>query len=269
MEKKFEKFTASKRLGSMLAVDLRRMFTMPLLYILVGAAILIPILILVMTTMMDGSVSVDPNTGAETVIEAFDHAWQIIGSTSAASSSGEMGMDLVSMCNINLLYFLIAVFVSIFVSEDFRSGYCKNLFTVRSKKTDYVISKTVSGWVAGGLMILGFFGGTLIGGAAAGLPFTMEGFNTANLIMCILGKLLLVGIFAAIYVLMSIIGKQKLWLSMLLSLCTGMFLFNIAPMVTPLDSGVMQVILCAAGSILFALGLGTVSKTVLGKRDIL
>ena len=53
----------------MLKVDFRRMFTMPLLYIMVGICLIIPILILVMTTMMDGSVSVNPQTGEETVME--------------------------------------------------------------------------------------------------------------------------------------------------------------------------------------------------------
>lgn len=47
--------------------------------------------------------------------------------------------------NINMLYFFVAVFVCLFVSDDFRSGYAKNLFTVRSKKSDYVISKTLVG----------------------------------------------------------------------------------------------------------------------------
>jgi len=61
-----------KKLKSMLKVDFRRMFTTPLFYIVTGICFVVPILILVMTTMMDGSVSVNPQTGKETVIEAFD-----------------------------------------------------------------------------------------------------------------------------------------------------------------------------------------------------
>ena len=49
MEKKFPKNTFSKRLGSMLSVDSRRMFTTPLFYIILGIAVAMPILILVMT----------------------------------------------------------------------------------------------------------------------------------------------------------------------------------------------------------------------------
>ena len=67
MDKRFPKYTTAKRIRSMLAVDFRRMFATPRFYIILGICLLIPVLILVMTTMMDGSVSVDPNTGKETV----------------------------------------------------------------------------------------------------------------------------------------------------------------------------------------------------------
>ena len=134
MSVKFEKNTFKKRIKSMLCVDFRRMFTSPIFYIMVGAALVMPILILVMTSMMDGSVSVDPQTGKETVMEGFKNVWQIIGSVSGGEQS--MSMDITSMCNINMMFFIIAVFVWIFVGDDFRSGYAKNLFTDRSKKDD-------------------------------------------------------------------------------------------------------------------------------------
>lgn len=140
-----------------------------MLYIIVGACLVMPILILVMTTMMDGSVTVDPQTGVETVIEGFDSVWQIIGST---SGSGMADMGLTGMCNINMLYFFVAVLVCIFVADDFRSGYAKNLFAVRAKRSDYVISKTLAGFVGGALMLLAFFIGAMLGGAmAAGMPY--------------------------------------------------------------------------------------------------
>lgn len=75
-----------------------------------------------------------------------------------------MSMDMISMCNINLLYFAAAVFICIFVADDFRSGYAKILFAVRAKKADYVISKTLAGLVCGALMILAWLVGTVLGG---------------------------------------------------------------------------------------------------------
>lgn len=271
MDIKFERYTFGKRLKSMLKVDFRRMFTAKLFYIMLGISFVAPILILVMTTMMDGSVSVNPQTGEETVIEAFDSTWQIIGTVSSENSSTDtsgMSMDMMSMCNINLLYFGIAVLVCVFTAEDFRSGYAKNLFTVRARKNDYVISKTLVCTVGGAILILGFFIGTMLGGAIAGLPFEMAGFGIGNVVMCILSKMLLIAVFVPIYLLMSVIAKQKLWLSLLLSLMTGMFLFMMIPMLSPLNSTIMNVVLCLAGGAMLGIGLGAISNQVLKKTSL-
>ncbi len=271
MDIKFERYTFGKRLKSMLKVDFRRMFTAKLFYIMLGISFVVPILILVMTTMMDGSVSVNPQTGEETVMEAFDSAWQIIGTVSGKASSTDtaaMSMDMMSMCNINLLYFGIAALVCIFTAEDFRTGYAKNLFTVRARKTDYVISKTLVCTFGGALLILGFFIGTMLGGAIAGLPFEMVGFSTGNVIMCLLSKMLLIAVFVPIYLLMSVIAKQKLWLSLLLSLMTGMFLFMMIPMLSPINATAMNVLLCLAGGVMLSTGLGAISNQVLKKTSL-
>ena len=151
---KFGSDSFEKRLKSMMSVDFRRMFTTPLFYIMAGICFIMPVLILIMTTMMDGTVSVDPNTGVETTIEAFSSVWQVIGSASGESAA--MDMSMTGMCNINLVYFMAAVFVCIFVADDFRSGYAKNLFTVRAQKNDYVISKTLIGFLGGVVMLLAF-----------------------------------------------------------------------------------------------------------------
>ena len=271
MEKKFEKSTFNKRLKSMLSVDARRTFTSPFFYIMVGIAFVVPILILVMSTMMDGSVSTNPQTGEQTIMHGFDFVWQILGAVSNTSSENAgagMSMDLVSMCNINMMFFAIAVLVCTFVSDDFRSGYAKNLFTVRPIKTDYVISKTVLGFVGSAVMLIAFFLGAIIGGGVAGLPFTMDGFTAGNILFCMLSKIFLSLIFVSIYVLASVIAKQKLWLSILLSLGIGMLFFTMVPMITPLDAGIINVILTLVGGCLFAVGLGAVSNTVLKKTAL-
>ena len=261
-----------KKLKSMLKVDFRRMFTTPLFYIVTGICFVVPILILVMTTMMDGTVSVNPQTGEETVMESFDSAWQIIGNVSEEPTENEttsaMEVDMLAMCNINLLYFGISALVCLFTSADFRSGYAKNLFTVRAKKADYVISKTVVCSVCGMITVLAFFAGTLLGGAIAGLPFEMVGFNSGNLMMCILAKMLLIWIFVPIYLLMSVIAKQKAWLSILLSLMVGMFLFMMIPMLSPLNATAMNVLLCVVGGIVIGTGLGAISNQVLKKTNL-
>ena len=266
MSMNFEKNPFKKRLKSMLGVDFRRMFTSSLFYIMIGASLVMPILILVMTTMMDGTVSVNPQTGVETVMEGFKNVWQIIGPVSGGEQS--MSMDITSMCNINLMFFIISVFVCIFVGDDFKSGYAKNLFTVRSKKDDYVISKSIVCFVSGASMIIAFFIGSMIGGAIAGLPFDLEGVNVGNIIMCMLSKILLVGIFTSIYILASVFAKQRLWLSLLLAFGIGMLMFMMIPIITPLNSTIINVLLCLVGTSLFSVGIGFGSKAILDKSSL-
>lgn len=264
-EMEFERNGFWKRLKSMLHVDFRRMFTMPLFYILAGVSLAIPILVIVMTTMMDGTTTTDPNTGAVTTIEGFKHVWQAIAATSAESAQPKM--DLTGMCNINLLYFMAAVLVCVFVAEDFRSGYSKNLFTVRAKKADYVISKTLVCFVGGAGMLLAYFIGAMIGGAVMQLSFD-GGVGAMNVVACMASKVFLLPVFVAIFLLMSVVGKQRLWLSILGSLAASMLLFTMIPMITPLDSGILNVVLCLVGGVLFGAGLGAISGLILRKTSL-
>ncbi|MBQ8080430.1 MAG: hypothetical protein IJ240_00875 [Clostridia bacterium] len=256
----------SKRLNSMMQVDFRRMFTTSRLPIFLLIALMMPILILTMTTMVSGTEVANPQTGVVTTMEAFTNTWQIIGSESGA---GMMAMDMTTMCNINLIFFMAGVFVCLFVADDFRSGYAKNLFTVRARKMDYVISKTVSGFFAGALMLIVFFFGAIIGGAAAGLPFTLGAAGVFSLIMCMIAKIFLMLVFVAIAVLVSCFGKNRSWLSILLFAFAGMLLFMMIPMMTPLNAGIMNVMMCLVGGALFAAGLGAGSNALLTRQDLI
>ena len=263
MEAQFEKLTFAKRLKTMLKVDFKRMFTMPLVYILAGVSLALPILILVMTSTMGGT---DPNTGTEAT-EMFTNVWQAISSVSGGENAG-MSMDLTTMCNMNLMYFMIAVLVCVFTADDFRSGYAKNLFTVRSKKVDYVFSKSLVCFVSGAIMILMYFIGAMLGGAIAGLPFTMEGFNAGGIVACMFAKVFLVAVFVAIFLTFSVVAKQRIWLSILLSIGVGAFMFMMIPMMTPLNANFLHVIMTLAGGALFAVGLGAVSNLILKKTSL-
>ena len=275
MTVEFEKTTFKKRLTSMLGVDFRRLFTSPLWYIMLAIALVMPILILVMTTMMGVPAE---GTEGETASQGFTNAWQIIGSfpqTAPQGSEGAeagamaMSMDLTSMCNINMMFFIIAIFVALFVGEDFKSGYAKNLFTVRAQKVDYVLSKTLVCFIAGAGMIIVFFLGGMIGGAIAKLPFTLEGgVSGYNLAMCILSKTFLTLLFSAVYILACVIAKQKTWLSILLCLGIGMLFFTMIPMITPLNAGIIHLVLCLIGSAIFAIGIGAGSTAVLKKTAL-
>lgn len=47
-----------------------------------------------------------------------------------------------------------------------------------------------------------------------------------------------------------------------------MLLFMMVPMITPLASTFINVLLCAAGGAMFAFGLGAISKLVLSKTSL-
>lgn len=266
MKAEFESYRFHKRLITMLKVDFRRMCITPLLYIMIFVCMIVPVLILVMTTMTDGSVTVDPQTGEETVIEGFQNVWQIFGSVGSELSN--TAMDIKGMCNINLLYFALAIFVCLFVSADFGSGYSKNLFTVRAKKGEYVVSKTVVCIFAGVLMLASFFVGSMVGAAAAGLSFDLENVTPANLVFCFAAKALLTAVFVPVFLLASVCAQRKVWLSIPISLFGGMLLFMMVPMITPLDAGIMNAVMCFAGGVMFSGGLGVVSQLVLRKSDL-
>lgn len=265
---------------SMLRVDMRRMLKSRTFYILLACALLIPIVMTVMLTMMDGQEQVDPQTGEVTVMEGPESAWENIGAMpsddTVQTPEGEAdpmaamgGMNVMAMCNINMMYMLVCVFVCIFISDDFRSGYAKNLFTVRAKKGNYVVSKTVVGFITGALMLILYFVGSMLSGAICGLSFELAGSMSAfSIVMCLLSKILLMLVFVSIFTLISVAAKQRAWLSICGSLGGGMLLFMTVSMITPLTATAIHVILCAVGGALFAFGLGAISKTVLNKTSL-
>ncbi len=158
--------------------------------------------------------------------------------------------------------------VCLFVSEDFKSGYTKNLFTVRTKEINYGVSKTVVCFVGGTIMILAFFVGAMLGGAIAGLPFDTGAASASWIVMCLISKVLLSAVFVPIYLVMSVAAKQRTWLFMIVSLGAGMLLFMMIPALTPLNAGIMNVVLCLAGGVVFSAGLGAISNLILSKTSL-
>jgi ABC-type transport system involved in multi-copper enzyme maturation permease subunit len=216
--------------------------------------------------MMDGSVTVDQQTGKETVMEGPENTWQNIGTLPGGEEMG--GTDIFAMCNINMVFMGVSAFICLFIADDFRSGYAKNLFTERSKRGEYVISKILAGFLCGTLMLIAYFVGSVIGGAVSGLSFDLCGLNAGHIVMCMLSKIFLILVFVSIFTLISIIAKQRAWISVLGSLAGGMLLFMMVSMISPLNSTIVNVGLCAVGGALFALGLGAISRVILNKTSL-
>ena len=117
-------------------------------------------------------------------------------------------------------------------------------------------------------MLIAYFIGAMLGGAISGLSFELHGLTAGNIVMCMIAKVFLMLVFVAIFVLVSVAAKHKAWLSVCGSLGGGMLLFMMVSMITPLGSTMTNVLLCLAGGVLFAVGLGAVSKIVLKKTSL-
>lgn len=262
----FKQKTFGERIKTMLKVDFRRILKSKTFYIIIAASLVLPIIMTVMMSMMDGTVSINPQTGEETVMRGPENAWQNIGTLPGGENMG--GTEIFAMCNVNMAFMGVAVFICLFISDDFRSGYAKNLFAVRAKKGEYVVSKTLSGFVCGSLMIIAYFLGSMLGGAISGLSFSLMGLSVGNIVMCLLAKIFLMLVFVSIFVLVSVAAKQRAWLSITGSLGGGMLLFMTVSMITPLNSTPINVLLSALGGAMFAIGLGFASRTVLDKTSL-
>lgn len=262
----FKRKSFGESLKSMLRVDLRRMRLSRTFYIIIAIALLIPIVMTVMMTMMDGTESIDHMTGEVTVMEGPENAWQNIGTLPGGENMG--GTEIFAMCNINMAFMGVAVFVCLFVSDDFKSGFAKNIFTTRGSKAEYVISKTAVGFITGSLMLIAYLIGSLLGGAIAGLSFDLHGLGAHNIMFCILGKLALMLVFVPIFTAISVAAKERTWLSILASLGGGMLLFMTVSLITPLGSGALNLLLSLAGGAIFSVGLGAVSNIILKKTRL-
>ncbi len=117
-------------------------------------------------------------------------------------------------------------------------------------------------------MLICYFIGAMIGGAIAALSFEMDGFTAANLVACLLSKVFLMAVFAAIFLLLAVVGKQRLWLSIVGSLAVDSLLFMMIPMMTPLNAGILNVILCLAVGAILGASLGAVSNIILKKTSL-
>lgn len=279
---KFEKSRFASRMKTMLRVDFLRMFKSRTFYIILATALLVPVVMTVMLVMMDGQESTNPQTGEITIMEGPEYVWESFGTlptTDPAPAPGQtegnamaaMGgeMDVLAMCNINLVFMGVSVFICLFISDDFRSGYAKNLFTVRAKKGDYIISKTLAGFVCGALMLILYTVGALVSGLAMGLGFDLVGgLTVGNLVFCIVAKIMLMPVFVAIFTALAVLCKQRSWLSICLSVGGGMILFMMIPMITPLTATVMHAGICLVAGVLAAVALGLIGKVILQKTSL-
>ena len=259
--------TFGSHVKSMLKLDFYRLFHTPAFYIMLLIAAIIPAMVLSMASVPPPSTGLSVGAAAASVPTApameITNAWQLIEST-GGSAVAENPLDFGGFANINMLFIFAGLLMAIFVAHDYSSGFVKNIFTVHSKKTDYVISKTAVGIFSGAGMIITYVLGTVLAGLITGKAFDV---NVNGLTLCLFSKLFLMGIFCALFLGIAVFFRNKLWMTIVFTFLFGMMLYPAASVAT-LNSTVVTMLITLIAGLIGAVAIGFLSSLILRKRDL-
>jgi len=253
----------------MLKLDFYRLFNTPVLYIFLAIAAIIPAMVL----SLSGVDMNPPNQSAHTenipqvTMPMFENAWQMVETTSMpthAVNTDDSPMDMGQFMNINMLFIFAGLLMSIFVAHDYSSGFVKNIFTVHSKKLDYVISKTAIGLFGGAGMVLTYVLGTVVAGLLTRKAFDVD---IGGLVYCLISKVLLMGVFCSLFAAVAMFFRKNLWVTIVVTFVFGMMLYPAASIAT-LDSTAITVLISLTIGVVGAIAIGAVSNVILKKRDL-
>ena len=234
-EIKFESPSFARRIKGMLGVDFYRLFHTPLFYIFLGIAAIIPAMVSAMTMM--------PNPNGNTMEPLYSNVWQII----AASKSLYVIETIADYANMNMVFIFGGIMVSIFIGNDYRSGYVKQLFTTHAKKQDYMISKSISCAFAMMCMCITYLIGGTVGGLIVGYETDV---NVGALIIAILCKMIMSLGWASLYTFLNVIFRRYFGVSIASSFFfgTGILIIGVAAIVENLNitTGFLNIFLYGA-----------------------
>lgn len=250
--------TLRPRVTAMMRLDFYRLFHTPAFYIMLAISALIPAMLLATS----GSTGGDATQSATPAV-VYTNAWQLVEST-GGSAAGANPMDFGGYANINMVFIFAGLLMAIFVAHDYMSGFVKSIFTVHSKKMDYVISKSAIGVFGGAGMILAYLLGTVVAGMISGTTFDV---NVAGLILCVISKIFLMAVFCSLFLAISVFFRDKLWITIVFTFVFGM-LFYPALSVATLSSTVGTALVALVAGAVGAVVAGSVSTLILTRRDL-
>lgn len=262
----FESPSFSKRIKGMLGVDFYRLFHIPLFYIFLAIAAIIPAMIL-------------GTTGSEEATQLYANTWNII----AADSPLYMISDMGEYANMNMVFIFGGIMVSIFIGHDYKSGYVKQLFTTHAKKQDYMISKSLVCAFAMACMCITY----LLGGACAGLLVgTSMSVNVGSLILAIVSKMVMSLGWASLYTFLNVIFRRYFGVSIASSFFFGtgiliigmgaalgnssvlnLFLYG-SSVYACLSANVFTFVVCLVVSVVWAIVYNLLGTFILSKSDV-
>lgn len=268
-ELEFESPSFSKRIKGMLGVDFYRLFHTPLYYIFLVIAAFIPALVL-------GTSGTDA-AGAATSI--YTNTWQMIAAKTPLYVASNMG----EYANMNMVFIFGGIMVSIFIGNDYRSGYVKQLFTTHSKKQDYMISKSLTCAFAMACMCITYLIGTIVSGMLVGADMEV---NVTSIIYAVLGKIVMSLGWASLYTFLNVILRRYFGVSIVSSffLGTGILIIGVAAVLgnTPLlniflygasvyaclSANLLTLLVCIVVSALWSLIYMLLGTRILSKSDV-
>ena len=271
-ELKFESPSFGKRLKGMLGVDFYRLLHTPMYYIFLGIAAMIPALILGTGGMTN------PQTG-EVGAMLYTNVWNAV----AADTPLYVVSDIGEYANMNMVFIFGGIMVSVFIGNDYRSGYVKQLFTIHAKKQDYMLSKTVTCAFAMACMCMTYLMGSVAAGALVGLDFSV---NAGSLICAILGKLVMSLGWASLYTFLNVIFRKFFGVSIVSSFFfgTGILIIGAAAILgnssilniflygssvyACLSSNLVTVLVCLVCSVFWAVVYNVAGTRVLNTCDV-
>ncbi len=269
---KFNSPTFTQRLKGMLGVDFYRLFHTPLFYIFLGIAAVIPAMILGTSGMEN------PQTGV--VAEPlFTNTWHLI----AAPSPLYVVKGIGEYANMNMVFIFGGIMVSIFIGNDYRSGYVKQLFTTHAKKQDYMMSKTLCCAFAMACMCVTYLIGTVAGGIFAGASMEV---NVSSLVIAIISKMIMSLGWASLYTFLNVIFRKFFGVSIVSSFFfgTGILIIGAAAIIgnnsllnvflygssvyACLSSTALTLIVCIICSVVWTFIYNVLGTRILSKSDV-
>lgn len=150
---------------NLIKMDLRRTFRTPLFY-----ALLLGLGVMLGTFAMTGVMGENQSIAA------------LIG---PVASTG----DMMSTMGMSMVLIFGAIYVVSMIGIDFSTGFIKNILTVHSQKSSYILAKLVVGTISSALMLVFYVVLMTILGTIQGLPLGIP--SAGGLILFLLEKLIL------------------------------------------------------------------------------
>ena len=272
-ELNFESPTFFERIKRMLHVDFYRLFHTPLFYIFLAIAAIIPAMII-------GTTGIESPDGTTTA-PLFTNVWHAI----AAETPLYVVSDIGQYANMNMVFIFGGIMVSIFIGHDYKSGYVKQLFTTHAKKSDYMMSKSLTCAFAMACMCITYLIGAVLAGALVGLSFKV---NFGSLICAILGKIAMSLGWASLYTFLNVIFRRYFGVSIASSFFFGtgiliigagavignasssilnIFLYG-SSVYACLSSNLLSLLICLVVSVAWAVIYNILGSYILSKSDV-